>query len=293
MVQTRTMSNDDPVTPPPPQRDDRPVIAKLLFPVPPQSAETAPLSSPMQREHDHSRKTQSRRIVNISDYTRIRLRRRIQKIYEMSTDVVEGYSTFYFDKHGKPLPQETVDKIMLLYHNRIERRCNEVGLTVEEEEQWDPEDADIDVYSLSDSGEESEEHDSDDVNFYSDVDDDDDDDDLSDGDDVKDKVRSMKAKSFYDGNNDGMSNLQRITKLEHDVKTLRANLDNDLVILQRMTSSPNRKNPYDKFDEWSAWKKNDVDQKVAAIKAQIDELKASNDTNKGDRRKGKRGNTKH
>jgi hypothetical protein len=31
----------------------------------------------------------------------------------MSTDVVEGYSTFYFDKHGKPLPQETVDKIML------------------------------------------------------------------------------------------------------------------------------------------------------------------------------------
>jgi hypothetical protein len=59
----------------------------------------------------------------------------------MSTDVVEGYSTFYFDKHGKPLSQETVDKIMLLYHNRIERRCNEVGITVEEEEQWDPEGA--------------------------------------------------------------------------------------------------------------------------------------------------------
>jgi hypothetical protein len=77
----------------------------------------------------------------------------------MSTEVVEGYSTFYFDKHGKPLSQEMVDKIMLLYHNRIERRCNEVGLTVEEEEQWDPECADIDVYSLSDSGEESEEHD--------------------------------------------------------------------------------------------------------------------------------------
>ena len=90
-----------------------------------------------------------------------------------------------------------------------------------------------------------------------------------------------------------MSNLQRIANLEHDVKTLRANLDNNLVILQRMTSSPNRKNPYDKFDEWSAWKKNNVDQKVAAIKAQIDELKASNDTNKGDHRKGKRGNTKH
>jgi hypothetical protein len=57
--------------------------------------------------------------------------------------------------------------------------------------------------------------------------------------------------------------------------------------------NPNRKNPYDKFDEWSAWKKKDVDQKVAAIKAQIDKLKATNDTNKGDRRKGKWGNTKH
>jgi hypothetical protein len=254
MVQTRTMSNDDPVTPPPPLQDDRRVIAKLLFPVPPQSAEMAPLSSLMQREHDHSGKTQSRWIVKISDYTRIRLRRRIQKIYEMSTDVVEGYSTFYFDKHGKPLPQETVNKIMLLYHNRIERCCNEVGLTVEDEEQWDPEGADIDVYSLLDSGEESEEHDSDDVNFYSDVDDDAED--VSEDDDVKDKVGNLKAKSVNDGNKDGMSNLQRITKLEHNVKTLCANLDNDLVILKRTTSSPNRKNPYDKFDEWSAWKKN-------------------------------------
>lgn len=122
---------------------------------------------------------------------------------------------------------------------------------------------------------------------------DDDADDVSEDDDVKDKVGNLKAKCVNNGNQDGMSNLQRITKLEHDVKTLRANLDNELVILQRMTSSPNRKNPYDKFDEWSAWKKNDVDQKVAAIKAQIDELKATNDTNKGDRRKGKRGNTKH
>lgn len=292
MVKTRAMlSNDDPVTPPPPQRDDRPVIAKLLFPVPPQSAEKAPLSSPMQHEHDHSPKTKSRRIGNISDYTRIRLRRRIQKIYQMSTDVVEGYSTFYYNKHDKPLPQETVDKIMLLYHNRIERRCNEVGLTIEEEEQWDPHGADIDVYALSDSGEESEEHDSDDVNFYSDEDDDDDD--VRDADDVKDKDHNIKAKSVDNGKKDGMSNLQRIANLEHDVKTLRANLEHDLVILQRMTSSPNRKNPYAKFEEWSAWKKNEVDQKVAAIKAQIDELKASNDTNKGDRRKGKRGNTKH
>ena len=119
----------DPCTTPPTKSDDcRPAIAKLLFPAPPDSAETARLPSLMQREHDASREKNSRRILNISNVTRIHLRRRIQKIYEMST---------YDDKHGKPLPQETVDKIMHLYHNRIERRCKEVGLTVEEEEQWD------------------------------------------------------------------------------------------------------------------------------------------------------------
>ena len=69
----------------------------------------------MQREHDESHATKSRRILNISDVTRIRLRRRIQKIYEMSTNVVEGYGTFFYDKYGKPLPKETVDKIMYLY----------------------------------------------------------------------------------------------------------------------------------------------------------------------------------
>jgi hypothetical protein len=40
-----------------------------------------------------------------------------------------------------------------------------------------------------------------------------------------------------------------------------------------MISSPNCNNPYAKFDEWSAWKKNDVDQKVAALKDKIDKLK--------------------
>ncbi len=80
---------------------------------------------------------------------------------------------------------------------------------------------------------------------------DDDADDVSEDDDVKDKVGDLKAKSVNDGNTDGMGNLQRIAKLEHEIKTLRANFDSDLVILQRMTSSPNHKNPYGKFDEWS------------------------------------------
>ena len=121
--------------------------------------------------------TKPHRIVNISDITCIRLRRCIKKIKDMSTSVVDGYGTFYLNKHGVTLPQETVEKIMLLYDNRIQRRCNEVGLTVEEEEEWDYVDAKVDVDALSDSGEESEEHDSDDVCFYSDEDNDDNDDD--------------------------------------------------------------------------------------------------------------------
>jgi hypothetical protein len=139
----------------------------------PHSAATARLPSPMQREHDKDRDTKSRWIVNISDITRIRLRRLIQKIYDMLTHVVEGYGTFYYNKHGNPLPQETVEKMMCLYHNRIERRCIEVGLTVDEEREWDSDDANVDVDALSESGEESEEHDSDDICFYSEDDDDD------------------------------------------------------------------------------------------------------------------------
>jgi len=136
----------------------------------PHSAATVPLPSPMQREHDNDRDTKSRRIVH--------LRRHIKKIYNMSTHVIEGYGTYYYNKHGKPLPQETVDKIMCLYQNRIERRCVEVGLTVDEEKEWDSDHANVDVDALSESGEESEEHDSDDVRFYSDGDDNDNVDDI-------------------------------------------------------------------------------------------------------------------
>jgi len=165
MVKTRCMAAlTDPASPPSASFDT----------VVPHSAATAPLPSPMQREHDKDRETKSRRIVSISDITRVHLRRHIKKIYNMSTHVIEGYGTYYYNKHGKPLPQETVDKIMCLYQNRIERRCVEVGLTVEEEKEWDSDHANVDVDALSESGEESEEHDSDDVCFYSDEDDNDD-----------------------------------------------------------------------------------------------------------------------
>jgi hypothetical protein len=141
--------------------------------VDPYSAATVHLPYPMQHQHDKDHETKSRPIVNISDITCIHLRRRIQKIYYMLKDVIEGYGTFYYNKHGNPLPQETVDKIMCLYHNRIERHCIEVGLTVDEEREWDSDDANVDVDALSESGEESEEHDSDDICFYSEDNDDD------------------------------------------------------------------------------------------------------------------------
>jgi hypothetical protein len=86
----------------------------------------------------------------------------------MSTNVVEGYGKFYKQRYGKPLPQDVINKIQLLYHHHIERRCAELQLAVEEEEEWDPDNALIDKLNQSDLGEELEEHDSDDVNFYHD-----------------------------------------------------------------------------------------------------------------------------
>jgi len=248
---------DTPTVPSPPKR-------KAILPVAPPSASsksTAPLPSPMQREHNKDRETKSRRFI--SDITCVRLRRRIQKIYQMATDVIDGYGDEYYNKHDKPLPQETIDKIMLLYHNRIERRCIEVGLTVEEEEQWDLEEASINIDDLSDSGDESEEHDSDDVSFYSDMenkDDKDDDDNGNDGDDD----------DFGDD-----EDARQIAKCEHKIKSLRKNLASDLVILKRMTHSPNRKNPYNKLDEWTAWKTNDVNKKVDKLNVKIQQLKDS------------------
>ncbi len=92
----------------------------------------------------------------------------------MSTDIVKGYGKFYEQRYGKPLPKDVINKIQLLYHHCIEHRCAELQLTVEEEEEWDPDNALIDELDLSDSGEESEEHNSDDINFYHDSSDDDD-----------------------------------------------------------------------------------------------------------------------
>ncbi len=80
--------------------------------------------------------------------------------------MVEGYGKFYEQRYGKPLPQDVINQIELLYHHCIEHRCAKLQLPVEAEEEWNPDNAFIDELDLSDSGEELEEHDSDDLTFY-------------------------------------------------------------------------------------------------------------------------------
>ena len=134
------------------------------LPTPPTDSTKQP-SIPRQREECKERFRYHRRIEN--QILRLRLRRRLEKIRQLSADVVEGYGKYYQNKYGRPLPADVVVKIETLFSNRVERRCAELGLSVSEEKEWTP-DAELleDMY-LTDSGEESEEHDSDDVVFDS------------------------------------------------------------------------------------------------------------------------------
>jgi hypothetical protein len=72
----------------------------------------------------------------------------------MSTNVFEGYGKFYEQRYGKPLPQDVINKIQLLYCHRIKPWCAELQLTIEAEEEWDPDNALFDKLGLLDSGEE-------------------------------------------------------------------------------------------------------------------------------------------
>jgi hypothetical protein len=131
-----------------------------------------PLPAPLQQEVNKCHENSCRIIA--SNILCVRLRRGIAKINQMFTNVVEGYGKFYKQRYGKPLPQDVINKIQLLYRHCIERWCAKLQLTIKEEEEWDPDNALIDKLDLSDLGEESEEHNSDEVNFYHDSSDDDD-----------------------------------------------------------------------------------------------------------------------
>ena len=131
----------------------------------PNTDSTKQPSLPRQQEECKDCERFHRQIEN--QILRLRLRRRIEKIWQLSADVVEGYGKYYQRKYKRPLPVDVVVKIETLFLHRVERRCAELGLSVYEEKQWTP-DADLleEIY-LTDSGEESEEHDSDDVVFDS------------------------------------------------------------------------------------------------------------------------------
>jgi hypothetical protein len=110
-----------------------------------------------------------------SDYDQLKLRCHIEKIRKLCSDVLEGYSSHCQKWYGHTVRQRNLDKIQLLYEQRIERRCAEYNLTILEEKQWEPP-SNLKIGDDVDSGDESEEHDSDVVDIYTSSDDDEEDD---------------------------------------------------------------------------------------------------------------------
>ena len=132
----------------------------------PSSEGTKRPSLPRQQEEcSKGHEKSSRHIENA--VLRLRLRRRIEKIWQLSADVVEGYGKHYAKKYRTPLPVDVIVKIKTRFLHHVEHQCAELGLSVNKEKQWTPDLDLLDEIDLSDSGEESEEHSSDDVNYYS------------------------------------------------------------------------------------------------------------------------------
>ena len=102
-----------------------------------------------------------------NDLRRMHLRRRIGKIKELKGDMLKRYGEYYEQDKGVPLPEKVRKRIELLFEHRIKRRCEEMQLTMEEEEKWKYQDSYVMESGLSSSGEEEEKRDSDDVNFES------------------------------------------------------------------------------------------------------------------------------
>ena len=109
------------------------------------------------------------------DYERLKLRRHIEKIWKLCSDVLEGYTQHCQEWYGHPATQHSLNKIQLLYEERIQRRCAEYNLSMAEEMWWEPSQKIAHDNKDDSSGEESEEHDSDVVNIYTTSDDEEDD----------------------------------------------------------------------------------------------------------------------
>jgi len=110
-----------------------------------------------------------------TDDERLHLRRHIEKIRKLCSAVLEGYTQHCEEIYGHPATQHSLNKIQLLYEERIQRRCAEYNLSMAEEMWWEPSQKIAHDNKDDSSGEESEEHDSDVVNIYTTSDDSDDD----------------------------------------------------------------------------------------------------------------------
>ena len=110
-----------------------------------------------------------------TDDERLHLRRHIEKIRKLCSEVLEGYTKDCQERYGHPATQHSLNKIQLLYEERIQRRCAEYNLSMAEEMWWEPSQKIAHDNKDDSSGEESEEHDYDVVNIYTTSDDNDDD----------------------------------------------------------------------------------------------------------------------
>ncbi len=73
--------------------------------------------------------------------------------------MTKGYSKHYKEINSCPLPEHHLNKIKLLFDQRIKNRCAKYNLTKEEEEQWESSNINSDNDELSNTNNESEEHD--------------------------------------------------------------------------------------------------------------------------------------
>lgn len=220
--------------------------------------------------------------IIITDNSRLRLRNHIIKIKKNFADAIKGHGETYLKRNNKELPQEMVDKIVLFYHSRIELSCHELGLSVEEEEQWDMEAAGINEDELSKSGEEYQEDKLDDVFIYAckeeeelkkynseDEDEDEDNDyndyDVTNVDEIRDTTYMDMVNQQYQANC-----LRQVKLWEHEIEILQRNMDDHLVIINRMTNSTK--------SELVTMKKNDVRKRISFLQNHIRAAKQGNMT---------------
>jgi hypothetical protein len=144
MMKTRWMSNDDVIIVPTqprrgqgksntPSTDAKGELTIATPPPPLRQGQQSTASTDVAKQEANKCHEKSHHIA--SNILCICLHRRIAKIKQMFTDMVERYGKIYEQRYGKPLPQDVINQIQLLYRHRIERRCAELQLTIEAEEE--------------------------------------------------------------------------------------------------------------------------------------------------------------